>query len=334
MNTPQDIRDQGLQGVGASADADRAFVASRSSPSTGSRPKASIPCAELTYRLRDTDDPEERLEDAALYKALWDVSGGKLRATKEQDATFGSIGHRFQHTSSLPYWTDPAFLSACGREFHVCTFEEVERIVASLHARGKDAFIKSGFDKFFIAKVRRGDDLRDVIGDMAYSFIDSPIPLMVQELVDFTFEHRFFVFDRKVVTFTPAAYTLTPLDHPTPDLWGWRKQADRCPEPFGGFHLLFSLANHIAADMREPTASFDIGMIGTLPAVVEFNPLRAGQIGLFACDVRALATAFYASATEARRAETAQQGSVHDGAIHEVETPKTPLTPPHHSLGE
>lgn len=250
----------------------------------------------FTYRLRETNDPEERLEDAAMYKALCDVSRGTITPTKEQDATFGAVGSAFLHTSSLPYWTDPAFLSNCGREFRVCQFDDLETTVADIHSRGKDVFIKSGLDKYFITQVRRGEDVMTAIGEMAYSFIDHPVPLLVQELVDFTFEHRFFVVDREIVAWSPAAYTLTPLDFPTPNLWAWRRQADKWPEPFDSHHLVFALAYKVAASMREPTVSFDIGIIDSLPAVVEFNPLRAGQIGLFACDVRALAIALYAQA--------------------------------------
>lgn len=275
---------------------------------------ASIPDA-LTYRLRETDDPEERLEDAAMFKALWDASGGTLAVTKSQDADFGAVGSRFHHTSSLKYWTDPAFLSNCGRKFVACPFEQVEAEVSYLHSRGMDAFVKSALDKYFIATIRRGEKIHEAIGDMAYSFIDSPVPLMVQELVDFTFEHRFFVVDGHVVTWSSAGYTLTPLDFPRGGGWAWRKQADKGPSPFADFDKMLHLAAKVAVQMREPTAVIDIGMIGDKPAVVEFNPLRAGQIGLFACDIRKLAQALYAKAIASRAAPTSPQPIPAEGGV-------------------
>lgn len=35
---------------------------------------------DFNYRLCNTDDPEERLEDAAMWKALHDVHGDNIRA--------------------------------------------------------------------------------------------------------------------------------------------------------------------------------------------------------------------------------------------------------------
>lgn len=260
----------------------------------------------LTYRLRDTLDPEERLEDAAMFKALYDASGGKVKAIKEGEATFGAEGSMFKHTVDLRYWDDPAFLSNCGRSFEVCLFDKVEEAVARLHDSGRDAFIKSAFSKYFTVTIRRGEDVREAIGDMAYSFIDSPAPLMVQELVDFTFEHRFFCVDRQIVSWSPAAYTLTPLDFPTQDGLGWRKQADMQPERFIEAEQMKRLAWSIAAVMVEPSATIDIGMIGERPAVVEFNPFRAGMVGLFASDVRAIAGAAIAQAMCARQGQDPQ----------------------------
>ncbi|QQN73969.1 ATP-grasp domain-containing protein [Croceicoccus sp. YJ47] len=254
---------------------------------------------EWTYRLRDTNDPEERLEDAALFKALYDASDGMVKpATGNSEADFGVRGNRFRHSFSLAYWNDRAFLRHCGRRFETTLFDGLQGRVESFHALGHDVYIKSGFDKFFNAVVNQGESVADVVGDMAYSFIDSPVPLMVQELVDFTFEHRFFVIGREVVTWSPAAYTLTPIDYPVPHGVAWRKQADMNSEPWNGLDAMVALARQIAKEMETDSAVIDLGMIGDTPACVEFNPFHAGQVGLFACDVRALATAVLASLME------------------------------------
>lgn len=253
----------------------------------------------ITYRLRNTTDPEERLEDAAMWKALHDASDGEITITDSEDATFGVIGDRFHHKETLPYWDDPAFLKNCGREFQALPLDDASKAVADLHRRGKDAYVKACLDKYFNCAVLRGSTLERELDALIYSFCDSKRRLMVQELVDFTFEHRFFVIGRQVITWSPAAYTLTPLDFPLQDGIAWRKQSDRKPEPFINFDKMLHLASKVAAQMRTADGAIDIGMIGKNPAIVEFNPLRCGQVGLFACDVRKLAAAFYAQAIEA-----------------------------------
>lgn len=245
----------------------------------------------LTYRIRDTIDAEERLEDAAMFKALYDATGGRIEAIREGEGNFGAIAGPYQ--VELRYYDDPAFLAHCGRRFDAMPFEKVAAAVAELHADGLDAFLKSALQKFFIAKVHRGETVREVVGDMSYSFFDSPVPMMVQELVDFTFEHRFFCIDRKIVAWSPAAYHLTPIDYPMPRGVAFRKQADTSPamvHPEVQF-AMEALARRVAADMRTPTATIDIGLIDDMPAVVELNPFRIGQVGLFAADVRAIARA-------------------------------------------
>lgn len=269
----------------------------------------------LTYAIRDTLDPEERLEDAVMFKVLHDLSGGKIIPKKDcGEADFGTTGSIFKHKSTLHYWKDRAFLENCGRKFEIVLFDDVASTIKKFHRDGMDVFVKSCLDKYFITIIRQGDDIDAAFGDMAYSFIDSSIPLMIQELVDFTYEHRFFCVDGEVLTHSPSAYSLTPLDYPTPSNFAWRKQASPSGEAWFGFSKQLSLAEKVASQMNEGTAVIDIGEARGAPAVVEFNPLRLGQIGLFACNVRKLAEAIYAKAMETQRAETGR-GSVHDTAV-------------------
>ena len=245
----------------------------------------------LTYRIRDTMDAEERLEDAAMFKALWDATRGKIIAIREGAADFGAEGSLFKHEMGNPYWSDPAFLRLCGRRFMVTDYNGLEKAVDSIHRDGCDAFIKAGLLKFFLCKVPQGSTARQCMGDMVYSFIDSPVPIMVQECVDFTFEHRFFIFDRKIITWSPAAYKLTPIDYPIPNGIAWRKQSDIEPVSFGQFDDLYAVAKYMAENMIEQNGIVDVGMIGENPAIIEINPWRVGMFGLFACDVRAIANA-------------------------------------------
>ena len=121
----------------------------------------------LYYRLSEGTDPEERLEDAAMWKALHDEYGGGIsllepneswpddgvvwgRARNSSIATNVNIG---RPKSFLPYWDDPVFLSRCGRSFKVCSFSEAETEVAKLHAEGKDAFLKALRTKYYTARI-------------------------------------------------------------------------------------------------------------------------------------------------------------------------------------
>jgi hypothetical protein len=256
------------------------------------------------FRLTDNIDPEERLEEAALWKAMYDHYGPDgivgvhgTEAAPEGLPVFGR-SPRFPAPCAnpvpehLPYWTDPAFIAACGREFHVAPFEEAEVLVADLHMRGKGAFLKSTRLKHFTASIPPGASFRDVVGPMAFSFIDGGPLLMVQELATIEYEYRYFVIDRGIVTFSPNMTSLTPIDHPLQLGTVYRTPQSRLreyrPEIVRDLH---SVAGKVADTMSSAHACLDIAMINGVPGVVEMNPMQIGQIGLFACSVRALAEA-------------------------------------------
>lgn len=257
----------------------------------------------LAYRLTDILDPEERLEEAALFKAMSDYYGRDavlaFRGVQCPDPDLPVFGRNpsFQAhacnpvTARLDYWTDEAFLGHVGREFHAVPYEDVASIADRMLSEGKSVFVKSSRQKHFKLTLKPGDSFADKIGDMAYSFIDGPL-LLVQELVPVEYEYRFFIIDRNVVTGSANMQDLTPLDFPlaygavfkTP----LTADPDRRPDVVEAFH---ELAGKIAAEMDTPHACVDIAMIDGKPSVVEFNPMQLGHLGLFACDVRALAEA-------------------------------------------
>lgn len=253
----------------------------------------------IAYRVVDTLDPEERLEDACLWKALHDEYGGEISALKS-DADFPKDtfvfgrgrNYKGERRQTLRYWEDPAFIHTCGRAFTVTDFDHLSAEIKTLSAQGKGAFVKSIRTKEFAEAIPLGADWHDVIGDMAYSFIDAGPVLMVQELIEMKYEHRWFVIDREIVTDSPVAVHLTPLDHGW--IYGWEFATPFCgrrSERPDERRLMADLAEYVAAEMKTPHAVIDTAMGADGALVIEFNPMALGNIGLFACDVRALATA-------------------------------------------
>lgn len=267
----------------------------------------------FTFRLTNLHDPEERLEEAALWKAMHDVFGSAITAVSEGEADYGrplrfvfGTSHRGR-TPDIAYWNDPAFLRHARRRFWVGPWEEAENQVQALHADGLGAFIKSTVAKDWIARVPVGQSLSDVAGDMAYSYIDGGPPVMVQELAKVTYEHRFFVIGRRIVTHSPNAAHLTPLDHP--QIYDFTTPHDAEPSLFVAGGFLSAVADDIALTMAVPDAVVDCALINGQPACVEINPMVVGGVGLFACDVRALARAIYT-----RDASRHSTGGRKDGA--------------------
>lgn len=256
------------------------------------------------FRLTDNTDPEERLEEAALWKAMYDEYGadGIVAVRELDDAPKGLpvFGRTPKYpflcanpvSARLEYWNDPAFLDACRREFHVVPFEEAERIVRSLQARGKGAFLKSTSLKHYTATIRPYEDFREKVGVMAYSFIDGGPALMVQELVSVEYENRYFAIDGEVVTSSPNMTSLTPIDYPLPPGTVYRTPHTATPEFQPSIvKALDTLAAQIASSMATPHACIDLALINGVPGAVEMNPMQIGQVGLFASSVRALARA-------------------------------------------
>lgn len=125
-----------------------------------------------TYRLTNIDDPEERLEEAALWKAMHDEYGSAIRPVMgDEPGTFGRPRQRDPMTR-LDYWNDPAFLKWAGRRFSVTDAEGLDRAVRELHDDGLGAFVKSTQDKHCIIRVPVGTRWQDEMDAMIYSFID------------------------------------------------------------------------------------------------------------------------------------------------------------------
>ena len=260
----------------------------------------------LYYRLCETTDPEERVEDAAMWKALHDEFGDEISLVGNDDPVpedgylFGR-GKRWSAEETkvvlpvpdyLPYWTDPAFLRTCGRSFKVCDYEGAVAEVKRLHDEGKDAFVKAVESKLLTAKVPRGVSLDNALGDMIYSFLDMPASLMVQEFVDMAYERRFVCINREIITYSPVAAHLTPIDA----IYGYahfRRPSDRRPWTWDEnlASRMYETADNLAKTMATPHAVIDLAVSNGAIIPIEFNPLRIGQFGLYVCNVREIARA-------------------------------------------
>lgn len=266
----------------------------------------------LYYHLTGTIDPEERLEDACLSKAMHDTYGSGItilppEATPPVGVTvFGRGRQRGFGTSrsgkaEMDYARDPGFLWGISRSFKVCGLQEAELEVARLHAAGKDAFVKAMQEKLMTERVPRGMSLHEAIGDMVYSFIESPDCLMVQEHVEMRNERRLVFVGGTLATHSPVAFHLTPLDRsrlvaetgrPAEELHFtdpesrtpvWNAELSR---------RMVRFAKEVAARSRLRTMTIDVAELadGSLE-VIEFNPGWPGTFGLFACDPYAIAAA-------------------------------------------
>lgn len=256
------------------------------------------------YRLSRNTDPEERLEDAALWKALHDEYGDQIELLDDEtsipeNSIFFGRTRRFrgEETCSssgnigVDYWNDEAFLSYSGRRFELCDWEKAHEVVAEIHATGKGAFVKAIDHKLMTRHVPVGASLADLLGDMVYSFLDRPNCLMVQEYCRFEYEQRFLFIGRELVAKSPIAWHLTPLDtHNLPANAQFKTPKDAAPEIRPDADLEW-LAKKVAGVCKFSNINIDCAFIDGRPGVVEFNDLHLGQIGLYACDVRSLARA-------------------------------------------
>lgn len=241
----------------------------------------------IFFRLTDNADPEERLEEAALWKAMHDEYGDDISILPAEGPFSGPCFGRGRRTGEshnpvsdhLAYWDDPAFLRHTQRRFSVVNFDGLSKAVSALHADGFGVFVKSTKSKHAIFRVPLGVQLDDVLGAMAYSFMDGGPALMVQQLIEPAYERRFFCIGREIVTESAINPRLTPIDFPLNDH----------PAPISA--ALKEVAINIARGMRTPHASIDCALIEGIPGVIELNPMILGNLGLYACDVRALARA-------------------------------------------
>lgn len=255
--------------------------------------------ATMKYRISNTLDPEERLEDAAMAKAMADIMGVEI--VSDGDAEFGR-GRRFDGKPKpyLPYWDDPVFIANAGRSILVTDVDGANAAIADLHASGRGAFVKATDLKLWTGAVPVGSSLQEVMGEMIYSVLDLKRCLIVQPLCDVRFEMRFVSIDRQIVTYSPIAVHLTPIS---------RLQYGQLFETPRGKAITFqptatrsmlNLAGRIATECQFNDVIIDCAMIDGKPGVVEFNPFEIGGFGLYACDPNAIARAY------ARRVKAAQ----------------------------
>lgn len=272
----------------------------------------------LRYRLTRTTDPEERLEDAALWKALHDTFGDGVSLYEDPERQRDPLvrvdtspvhvlgpadlllGRQRRDERAWPtpklttqyisYWEDPVFTEAARRGFSLHDFYGAVAAARRLHAEGKGAFVKSTLTKHYTQAIPPGLDPMEAIGDMAYSLIDRGECVMVQELVPMEFETRFLVLDRQVVSWSPVATWLTPLD--TRDVAG---KVARTPssreltnDP-GAVEAMTEFASGLAARLEAPDCVLDVCLSGGEPMAIELNAPWIGGFGLYAIDVRAIA---------------------------------------------
>ena len=254
----------------------------------------------LRYRVSHTIDPEERLEDAAMAKAMRDALGVEIVA--EGEADFGRDKMFGGPRQSVAYWRDPAFLANAGRSVEVHDFGGARKAVEALHRKGRGAFVKAIDLKLFASPVPIGTPLEKAIGDLVWSVLDRPNSIMVQPLCDVRYEMRFVSVGRAVVTSSPVAWHLTPISRIDP---GYLFETPRSEVPllrtreFGELHRL---AQKVARECEPSDVIIDCAMIDGQPGVIEFNPFSIGNFGLYACDPFAIAKAF------AKRAAPQQEG--------------------------
>jgi len=264
----------------------------------------------LFYRLSEITDPEERLEDACLWKAMHDQFGDRITClpasigreelaalVTDQDVLFGrpKVWERKPGINPAPavlrYWNDPAFIELARRRVVPCTYEQARAEVAKIHAEGRDAFIKTTAHKEFVSKVPVGRSIMDVAEEMIFSWIDIDWPvLLVQEHVDMRYEHRFAVMNRTIVAHSPVNIPLTPLD--ADRVHGQVSETPRSAQLEHNLLLaqrLASFAAEAAVRLKEPHCILDVCMIGDRPAIIELNPMQPGHFGLYAMDVREIA---------------------------------------------
>ena len=255
----------------------------------------------LKYRISQTVDPEERLEDAAMAKAMHDAFCGRLEIVSEGEADFGRdrwfSGDR---KGGIAYWRDQAFLDSAARDVRLMTPDEANKAVGAYHAAGRGAFVKATNLKLFAIPVPVGTGFYDAVGDYIYSVIDRGPCIMVQPLCIMKWEMRFVSVGRKIVTESPVAWHLTPISRLDPWMLFETPRSITPSAEHGVLNKLCHLARSVAAACEPENVIIDCAMIDGHPGVIEFNPFSIGNFGLYACDPRKIAEAVAAiHATEA-----------------------------------
>lgn len=266
----------------------------------------------LFYRLSETHDPEERLEDACMWKALHEEYGHGITllpssaCPPDEGVLFGRTRYfearsAFVGSQTIRYGDDPGFRWGISRRFETCDLERAEELVAEIHGAGKDAFVKAIDQKLFTSPVRRGQSIHGVLGDLIYSIVDRPGCLMVQDFVQMRHERRFVMINGSLITSSPVAIHLTPLHrdllktvtgHSVEDLH-FETPSHRTPIPDPGLsRRMERFVEEVARRSAMKNAIIDVAELadGRIE-VIEFNPCQPGMFGLFACDPFAIAEA-------------------------------------------
>lgn len=238
----------------------------------------------IQFNLDDRTDPEERLEQAILWKLMHDFYGDKITLVDEIPTYpyFGVCNPLNRNMQiggeEIEYWNDPIFFKHCKRYFRVVDIAYMPNEIEHLHNNGKDVFVKSTRAKHFLTKIPIGVNWQDEFEGMEYSFIDGGPKIMVQEFIELEQEQRFFVINSKIITWAKCEPTSTPLDY----------LPDACIDL-----RLLNLAQKYVSESDEENYVLDTGINKSteLACVVELNPMALGQVGLFDCNVHALVKA-------------------------------------------
>lgn len=267
----------------------------------------------LRYALSQSTDPEELLEVAMMWKALFDTFGKGIHPLRPGEMpgpgnlVFGLASDAQRHAAGTglreDYWNIPAFRSRVARSFALCTFDEAQREVTRLGDMGKGAFVKSIRRKEFIGTGEPGCSLTDIMGEMAFSHLDYPHPtLMVQERVAMTCEYRCAVVAGRVVTSSPVVVSATPNLAHSHQLRGYDPCSILYRSPMnalGDFEAdgdltaqMRGMAAEIASECELVSGTIDIALIdGERIEPIEMNIGYPGGYGLFFCDPYAIARA-------------------------------------------
>lgn len=262
----------------------------------------------IVFRPYRGDDREERIESDAAQTALAELLADRLEILDDipNDAThvFGrtpanwwlqrsTLVYPAPEHQKVDYYRWRGFLDHAGRPVTLHDFDGAKARVAELHASGKDAFVKATREKYYTGIVPAGTALTRHLGDLAYSFMDTPNCLIVQPRVRMIREYRIFVVDGQAVTGAGNVTSHTPDDniaHFNP-LVSDRPAEDICDHDEELVQAYLAFAAMVIPKLPVSSLVLDVAMIEGAPAVVEINPLHLGQVGLFGCDVRRLAHA-------------------------------------------
>lgn len=265
---------------------------------------------QVCYRLCNTTDAEERLEDALMWKAMHDTFGASIKllptdASPPEDALFFGRSKQVEFNLNQmadpnpKYWLDPAFTSRLSRAFFLEDLKGMEERVEDLFTSGKAVFLKGIKAKHFADRLDTREAYNDWFEGMAYSIMDRGKCVMVQEAVDMSFEHRFMVIDGQVVTHSPVAWHLTPMSLAwTPDVENMHFPSPGSKSGIVDHKLkdrMIAYAQSMADEASYDHICIDLAVLGSDPEgpiePIEWNPMLPGAVGLYACDPKLIAEA-------------------------------------------